>query len=106
MRNTLRAGRRGVDRFTIVLSPRAVRDLDALSHSVVTKIAGSLKVLENNPFPRGKLIKKIKGKGKRTNYYRIRADKYRVFYMIEATEVVILRVLGKKDTEKFIRNLD
>jgi len=93
-----------VDKFYSVLSPHAVKDLDGFSDTVCTKIAGAIKVLEENPFPRGKLIKKIKGK--RSDYYRLRVDKYRVFYMIEGSKVVVLKILSKKDADRFISNLN
>lgn len=92
-----------MDKFHIVLSPRAVKDLDSFSDTVCRKIAKAIKVLEENPFPRGKLIKKIKGK--HSDYYRLRVDKYRVFYTIEGSKVVVLKILSKKDAERFIRNL-
>lgn len=66
--------------------------------------ATNMKVLEDNPFPRGKLIKKIKGT--KSAFYRLRIDKYRVFFMIEADRVIILRILSKKDAERFIQNLN
>lgn len=44
--------------------------------------------------------------GTKMNYYRLRVDKYRVFYMLEGNRVVILRILSKKDVERFIRSLD
>ncbi len=92
-----------MDKFRIVLSPKVVKDLDGFSDNVCAKIASSLRSLEDNPFPRGKLIKKLKGtKG---DFYRLRADKHRVFYIIEGNDVIILRVLSKKDTERFIREL-
>lgn len=103
MRHTFQRGKRDVDEFSLVLTPKAVKDLDAFSDGICAKIAKSMKVLKENPFPRGKLIRKIKGT--RSAFYRIRIDKYRVFYMIEADKVVILRVLSKKDAEKFIRSL-
>jgi hypothetical protein len=43
----------------------------------------------------GKLIRKIKGR--KTDLYRIRADKYKIFYMIKGTNVVILRGISKID---------
>jgi len=89
-----------VGEFSLILTPKAVKDLDAFSDSICIKIANSMKELRENPFPRGKLISKIKGT--RSTFYRLRIDKYRVFYMIEADKVVILRVLSKKDAEKFI----
>jgi mRNA interferase RelE/StbE len=93
-----------VDKFAIILSPRAERDLDKLSDAACSKIVRSLRSLTENPFPRGKLIKKIKGKA--SDYYRLRADKFRVFYCIEGNKVIVLAVLSKKDSERFIRNLN
>jgi mRNA interferase RelE/StbE len=92
-----------VDKFRILLSPKAAKDLDGFSDNVCAKIASSLRSIEENPFPRGKLIKKLKGT--KEVYYRLRADKHRVFYMIEGSDVIVLRVLSKKDAEKFIRQL-
>ena len=93
-----------MDEFSLILTPKAVKDLDASSDRICMKIADSMKELRENPFPRGKLIRKIKGS--RSAFYRLRIDKYRVFYMIEADKVVILRILSKKDAEKFIRSLN
>ncbi len=93
-----------MDRFEIILSPKALKDLDKLKDvlcSLITK--SSMEVLGENPFPRGKTIRKIKGK--HSDYYRLRVDKYRVFYMIEGNKVIILRILSKKDTERIIRGL-
>jgi len=89
-----------VDKFQIVLSPSAGKDLDSFSDSVCGKIVSALQTLRDNPFPRGKAIKKVKGT--QANYYRLRVDKYRVFYMLEGNRAVILRILGKKDVERFI----
>jgi len=100
----LQKGKRGVDKFEVILSPHAVKDLDGFSDTACKKIAHALKPLAQSPFPRGKLIKKIKGKN--ADFYRLRVDKYRVFYVIESGRVVVLRVLSKKDAERYIRNLN
>lgn len=92
-----------MDRFTLKLSPTAARDLDQLEDDVVQTVLEKFAVLKENPFPKGKLIKKIKGK--RSTFYRLRVDKYRVFYSIEGQDVVVLKVVGKKDADKFIKNL-
>lgn len=92
-----------MNKFQIVLSPHAVKDMDGLSDPVCGNIVRALKTLRDNPFPRGKTIKKIKGKN--SDYYRLRVDKYRLFYVIESGGVVVLRVLSKKETERFIRGL-
>jgi mRNA interferase RelE/StbE len=92
-----------MDKFKIELSPAASRDLDGLELETVTKVLPDLKVLEQNPFPRGKLIKKIKGK--RTSFYRLRIDKYRVFYEIQHLKIVILRIISKKEADRYIKKL-
>lgn len=93
-----------MDKFEVILSPRAARDMDGFSDTVCKKIAYAIKTLTESPFPKGKLIKKLKGKN--ADFYRLRADKYRVFYVIESGRVVVLRVLTKKDAERYIRNLN
>ena len=92
-----------MDRFKIELSPAASRDLNDLEIEVVTKVFSDLKILEENPFPRGKLIKKIKGK--KTSFYRLRIDKFRVFYEIQHMKIIILRVISKKEADRYIKKL-
>jgi mRNA interferase RelE/StbE len=90
-----------MDRFGIDLAPAASRDLDALEIGVVEKILVDLKILEENPFPRGKLIKKIKGK--KFPFYRLRGDKFRIFYEIQPGKIIVLRILSKKEADRFIK---
>jgi mRNA-degrading endonuclease RelE of RelBE toxin-antitoxin system len=78
--------------------------MDSFSDIICAKIASSLKALVENPFPRGKLIKKVKGKN--ADFYRLRADKHRVFYVIESGRVVVLRILSKKEADRFIHGLN
>lgn len=90
-----------MNKFTLIISPKATKDLDRFSDAICMKIVKAIKILEGNPFPRGKLIKKIKGK--QSDFYRLRVDKYRVFFMIETDKVVILRIINKKDADKLIQ---
>jgi len=92
-----------MDRFEIELSPAASRDLDDLELGTVTKIISDIKILAENPFPRGKLIKKIKGK--KTPFYRLRIDKFRVFYEIQPMKIIVLRIISKKEADRFIKRL-
>lgn len=87
-----------MDKFSIELSPAASRDLDDLDLGTVTRVLADLKILEENPFPRGKLIRKIKGK--KTSFYRLRIDKFRVFFEIQTLKIVILRILSKKEADR------
>jgi mRNA interferase RelE/StbE len=92
-----------MDRFRIELSPAAARDLDDWEISLVTKIFSDLMVLEDNPFPKGKMIKKIKGK--KTSFYRLRIDQFRVFFEIQQMSIIVLRILNKKEADRFIKKL-
>lgn len=90
-----------MDKFSIELSPAASRDLDDLEMGTVTRVLSDLRILQENPFPKGKLIKKIKGK--KTTFYRLRIDKFRVFYEIQHGNIVILRIPSKKEADRFIK---
>jgi mRNA interferase RelE/StbE len=92
-----------MDKFEIELSPAASRDLDDLEMGMVTKVFADLRILEDNPFPRGKLIKKIKGK--KTSFYRLKMDKFRVFFEIQHMKIVILRIISKKEADRFIKTI-
>ncbi len=92
-----------MDKFKVELSPAASRDLDDLEMGIITKVVSDLKILEENPFPRGKLIKKIKGK--KATFYRLRIDKFRVFYEIQPMKIVILRIVSKKEADRYIKKL-
>ena len=93
-----------MDKFQIVLSSKAAKDLDTFNDAICKRLTSGMKILEENPFQRGKLIKKIKGTS--SDYYRLRVDKYRIFYFIDGNRIVILRVLSKKDVGRFISNLN
>ena len=90
-----------MDSFRIELAPTASRDLDEFEIGVVEKALSDLKVQEKNPFPRGKLIKKFKGK--KFSLYRLRVDKFPIFYEIQPKKIIVLRVLSKKDSDRFIK---
>ena len=90
-----------MNKFKIELSPAASRDLDDLETEILTRVLSDLKVLEERPFPRGKSIKKIKGK--KTSFYRLRIDKFRVFFEIQRMKIVIFRILSEKEADRFIK---
>ncbi len=92
-----------MSRFLLILSKTAVHDLDRLNDNTAQTILEASQILEENPFPRGNLIKKIKGT--KSTFYRLRVGDYRVFYFIDKGRVVIVKVVARKDAEKFIKNL-
>ncbi len=93
-----------MDKFQVVLSPRAVKDLDSLSNIVCAKIVRAIQALRTNPFPKGKTIRKIRGTV--GDYYRLRVDKYRVCYIVEGNRAVVLHVLNKKDVGRYLKRLN
>ncbi len=92
-----------MEKFEVELSPPASRDLDDLEMGTVTKVLSDLRVLEENPFPKGKLIKKIKGK--KTSFYRLRIDKFRIFYEIQHMKIVVLRIISKEEADRYKKAL-
>jgi mRNA interferase RelE/StbE len=92
-----------MDKFKVELSPAASRDLDDLEMGIVAKVLSDLKRLEENPFPKGRLIKKIKGK--KASFYRLKIDKFRVFYEIQHMKIIIFKIISKKETDRYIKKL-
>jgi mRNA interferase RelE/StbE len=90
-------------KFEIEISPAASRDLDDLDLKIAVRVLSELRTLEDNPFPRGKLIKKIKGK--KNSFYRLRVDKIRAYFEVKPLKIVILRIISRKDAERFIKGL-
>lgn len=92
-----------MDRFVVKLSPQAEKDLDELEDKTANRILSYLKIIEENPYPRGKVVKKIKGK--KSTFYRLKAGKFRIFYFIQGIEIIILKIVSKKDSDRYIRDL-
>ena len=94
--------------FSVELVPAAVRDLDDVDQAFRHKL---LRVTEAqlgaNPFPRGKLIKRLQGFRIPTYELRVRGarETYRVVYRIEGRRVVILMIPPRKLLERCLRRL-
>lgn len=69
--------------YTIVIAPKAQKQLDAFSDHIVTPILESIADLVEDPRPNG--CKKLKGR----DGYRIRIGHYRVIYEIFDTELLV-----------------
>jgi mRNA interferase RelE/StbE len=83
-----------MNRYTVVLTKTAEKELHNLPKKVIGKIVTELKGLEENPRPHG--CKKLKGF---KNLWRIRVGDYRIIYAIE--DVILLvdvrEIGGRKD---------
>ncbi len=69
--------------YTIVIAPKAQKQLDKLSDNIVAPILEAIAGLAEDPRPNG--CKKLKGR----DGYRIRVGNYRVIYGIFDTELII-----------------
>ncbi|MBZ5514042.1 MAG: type II toxin-antitoxin system RelE/ParE family toxin [Acidobacteriia bacterium] len=65
--------------YRVLIDPRAVRELEALPKSVVTRIDAAILSLATNPRPAG--TKRLKGKLKEG--WRVRVGDYRILYRID-----------------------
>ncbi len=70
-------------KYTVLLSPKAQKQLDKLSDNIAEPIIEAISELEKNPRPAG--CKKLKGR----EGYRIRVRNYRVIYEIVDTELIV-----------------
>ena len=88
-------------RRRLVYSPRAQRDLLALQKRFTRQILDDLVVLEAPPWPPGK-VKRLRG----CDFWEIRTGDYRTIFWPSGREVVILRVVNRRDLEKAIGRID
>jgi mRNA interferase RelE/StbE len=72
-----------MDKYTVVLSKKAAKELDKLSDHIAKPILQAIAALEENPRPIGYI--KLKGR----EGYRIRAGNYRVIYHIFDNQLIV-----------------
>lgn len=92
-----------MDGFSVELTKYAAADLDELSGEIRSKILDEISLPAADPFPRGKLKKRLKGF--KFRLYRLRSGDYRVLYRIDAGVVTVMRVIARKDLEKIAKRL-
>ena len=81
--------------YKILLTKRALKDLEKLDTDTKIRIGDKLKILTNDPFSRSKkLSASIIGT------YRFRVGDYRIIFDIENNKVVVLRIGHRKDIYK------
>lgn len=92
-------------KYKVLFSSIAQRDIERLEADDALKLAKDIKTyLETSPLPFGKTrIKKMSAFS--PPLYRLRSGDYRAYYRIFASEVVILAITHKKDSEKILRKL-
>lgn len=94
--------------FEVEFVRSAVRDLDDVDSSFRPRLLDELaRQLGANPFPRGKLIKRLHGFRVPTYELRVQGGgrSYRVVYRIEGRRVIVLMLPPRKLLERYLRKL-
>ncbi len=91
-------------KFAVKATKSFLKSLEKLSRAEAVETAKKLKMLEYSPLPAGKsIIKKLKGYKPPT--YRMRVGKRRVIYRISGAEVVLLKLVDRKELERELKKL-
>lgn len=92
------------EKFVVKTSKAFIKELDNLPAEVALEIVKRLKILEVAPLPFGKsLIKKLRGFT--PPLYRLRVGEYRVLYRIIKNEVIVLKIIARKQLERELKRL-
>jgi mRNA-degrading endonuclease RelE of RelBE toxin-antitoxin system len=92
-----------VDALTIHLAQSAAGDLEAIPDKLRNQIVEAIKSLAEKPFPAGSTTKKLKGFKPPLN--RLRSGDYRVFYRVQGSAILVMRIIDRKDLERTIKRL-
>jgi len=90
-----------VDRRRLVYAPRAQRDLVSLQKKFASQVLADLELLQAPPWPRGK-VKPLRG----TDFWEIKTGDFRVIFLPKGKDVVVLRVVNRRDLDKAIGRID
>jgi mRNA interferase RelE/StbE len=77
--------------FTVLLHPKAAKELERIEGTTRTRIVGRLRYLKDDPERVGKILR-------RSNFWSLRVGDYRVIYEIDRTkgQVVVLFIGHRK----------
>ncbi len=84
--------------FTVVLTERAVADLDRLQLRARLRVSQDIASLVRDPLPPRPGLKKLQGY--RPPLYRLRAGDHRVLYRVTGKTITVIRVIDQRDLER------
>lgn len=87
----------------VEVAPRAQADLATLSGEVALRIAKKMRMLAQDPSPRGDTVKRLVGFAVST--YRLRIGDYRAVFRIEERRVRVLRIVHRSELERALNDL-
>jgi mRNA-degrading endonuclease RelE of RelBE toxin-antitoxin system len=86
--------------FSVVLTDRAIADLDGLALKVRLQIAQDVASLARDPLPPRSTVKKLMGY--RPALYRQGAGDYRVLFRVAQGTVTVLRAIDRRDLDRIL----
>lgn len=89
--------------FRVVLTDRAIADVDRLPVRVRLQVIHDVASLARDPLPPRPGSKKLKGY--RPPLYRLRAGDFRVLYRVIGTTITVLRVIDRRDLDRTLGTL-
>ncbi len=90
-----------MDKRTVILTPKAKRDLFKLPRRNAGQIVEDLGLLETPPWPPGK-VKRLRG----VDYWEIKTGDYRSLFLPEGKNVVVLRIINRRDLFRAVKHID
>jgi mRNA-degrading endonuclease RelE of RelBE toxin-antitoxin system len=91
----------GDGRRRLVYYPRAQRDLGSLEARFARQVLEDLPILETPPWPAGK-VKRLRG----SSFWEIRTGDFRTIFLPEGDDVIVLRVVNRRDLERALGGID
>ncbi|MBM3705761.1 MAG: type II toxin-antitoxin system RelE/ParE family toxin [Actinobacteria bacterium] len=89
--------------YKIKLSNAAFKDLKGLDKKIINNLLVEINLLSESALDLRKDIKKLKGLGK--NIFRLRVGEFRVIYILSGLEIVILRIIDRKNLIRIINSM-
>jgi mRNA-degrading endonuclease RelE of RelBE toxin-antitoxin system len=90
-----------VDRRTVILAPKAQRDLSGLPRRDAEIVVKDLELLQAPPWSPGK-VRKLRG----LDYREIKTGDYRSIFLQEGKKVIVLRIINRRDLFRTIKHID
>ena len=81
--------------YRILLTKRALKDLEKIDIDAKTRIGNKLKILMNDPSGNSKKLSNPS-----IGTYRFRVGDYRIIFDLEIEDIIILRIGHRKDIYK------
>lgn len=90
-------------RYAIEFTPRALRDLGALSSDVALRLLSKIDELAENPVPRGDTVKRLESYN--PPRYRLRMGDWRAVFRVDGDVIVITLVVHRSELGRALRTL-